>query len=237
MEAKKQRREGALEKSTRTRLDQRSPRALGIQAVAKSIGLELEQVELQPANGVPNFYWALNPLGKTPTFVGADGLVLTECMAIALHVTNKDPTTTLLGSTSLDFVQIIRWISFTNTDVVNRMAAWIRPLIGYTPYSADEVRKAQRETRQAIRVFEDNLRDRKYLVGDRLTLADIMCASLLTFGFAQIFDREWREDFPYFTGWYLMVMHLPIMKAVVPEAPLVEVGLPNAPPTEPFRAP
>ena len=47
--------------------------------------MELEQVELQPANGVPDFYWNLNPLGKTPTFVGADGLVLTECMAIALH--------------------------------------------------------------------------------------------------------------------------------------------------------
>lgn len=27
----------------------------------------------------------INPLGQVPTFVGADGYVLTECMAIALY--------------------------------------------------------------------------------------------------------------------------------------------------------
>ncbi|KAE8375465.1 glutathione S-transferase [Aspergillus bertholletiae] len=215
----------------------RSPRALGILAVAKSIGLELEEVEVQPANFVPDYYWALNPLGKTPTFVGSDGLVLTECMAIALHVTNHDSTTTLLGSSPLDFIQIIRWISLTNTDVVTRMASWVRPLIGYIPYNEDQVLKAQQDTAQAIQIFEDNLCDRKYLVGDRLTLADIMCAGLVTFGFAKIFDREWRKNFPYFTEWYLMIMYMPMMKAVMPEVPLVEVGLPNAPPTEPFKAP
>ncbi|KAL2825414.1 glutathione S-transferase [Aspergillus cavernicola] len=96
-------------------------------------------------------------------------------------------------------------------------ASWVRPLVSYTPYNKDEVLKAQHDTAQAIQIFEDNLRDRKDLIRYRLTLADIMCASLLTFGFAKIFDREWRKGFPYFTEWYLVVMHLPIMKAVVPE--------------------
>ncbi|OJJ82722.1 glutathione S-transferase psoE [Aspergillus glaucus CBS 516.65] len=214
-----------------------SPRALGILAVAKSIGLDLEESELQPVNGVPDFYWKLNPLGKTPTFEGTDGVVLTECMAIALYITNQDPDTTLMGSTSLDFINIIRWISLTNTDVVMRIAAWVRPLIGYVPYCKEGVDKAQHDTAKVIQIFEDHLRDRKYLVSDRLTLADIMCASLLTLGFAKVFDRAWREDFPYFTGWYMMVTHLPIFRAVLPEVPFVAVGLPNAPPTEPFKAP
>ncbi|KAL4919397.1 hypothetical protein BDW62DRAFT_179518 [Aspergillus aurantiobrunneus] len=67
------------------------------------------------------------------------------------------------------------------------MASWLRPLVGYTPHSKEEVLKAQHDTTQAIRIFEDDLRDRRYLVGDWLMLADITCASLLTLGFAKIF--------------------------------------------------
>ena len=128
-------------------------------------------------------------------------------------------------------------MSLTNTDVVTRIARWVRPLIGYTPYSKDEVDKAQSETAQAIRIFENHLRTRTYLVGDSLTLADIMCASLLTFAFAKVFDEAWREGFPGFTAWYVMVTEQAMFRAVLPEAPFVKVGLPNAPPLEPFKAP
>ncbi|KAI9847153.1 MAG: hypothetical protein M1837_003015 [Sclerophora amabilis] len=213
------------------------PRAIGIFAIAKSIGLDLEEIVFQPANGVPEEYRKLNKLGKTPTFVGTDGLILTECAAIALYITRQDPETTLLGATELDFILIIRWLSLTNTDVVTRMAAWVRPLIGYIPYSKEGVENAQRETAQAIQIYEDHLQDRNFLVADRLTVADIVCAGMLSFGFAKIFDKEWRKNFPCFTEWFTMVMGLPILRAVVPNATLVEVGLPNEPPTKPFEAP
>ncbi|KAF3480655.1 hydroxymethylglutaryl-CoA synthase [Arthroderma uncinatum] len=214
-----------------------SPRAIGILAIAKASGLELEEVEIQPANGVPDEYLKLNKLGKTPTFVGADGLVLTECIAIALYITSQDPTSTLLGASEMDFIHILRWLSLTNTDVVTRMADWVRPLIGYTPYSKEAVEKAQRETDQAIQIFEEHLQDRRFLVADRLTLADIFCAGLLTFGFAKVFDEKWRKRFPYFTGWFVSITNLPMFRAVAPVVHMVSVGMPNERPTEPFKAP
>ena len=39
----------------------------------------------EPAKGVSEDYQKLNKLGKVPTFEGADGYVLTECMAIAIY--------------------------------------------------------------------------------------------------------------------------------------------------------
>jgi elongation factor 1-gamma len=45
-------------------------------------------VETNPQDGLSKDYLNLNRLGKTPTFVGSDGTVLTECMAIALHGMN-----------------------------------------------------------------------------------------------------------------------------------------------------
>jgi len=56
---------------------------------AKENGLELEMVEESPFNegGVSAEYKKINKLGKIPTFVGADGFVLTECIAIAIYST------------------------------------------------------------------------------------------------------------------------------------------------------
>lgn len=39
----------------------------------------------EPAKGVSTDYLLLNKLGKVPTFQGADGYVLSECMAIAIY--------------------------------------------------------------------------------------------------------------------------------------------------------
>lgn len=58
--------------------------------MAKANGIELENVHTEPAKGVSQDYLKLNKLGKVPTFEGADGYVLTECMAIAIY--RKSPT-------------------------------------------------------------------------------------------------------------------------------------------------
>ena len=52
-------------------------------AVAKANGLDLDLVYAERDNK-ENFAKLLeiNPLGQVPVFVGADGLVMTECIAI-----------------------------------------------------------------------------------------------------------------------------------------------------------
>jgi len=42
-------------------------------------------VHTEPAKGVSDDYRKLNKLGKVPTFEGADGYILSECMAIAIY--------------------------------------------------------------------------------------------------------------------------------------------------------
>jgi elongation factor 1-gamma len=54
--------------------------------VAKVNGLEIEVVNEEPAKGVSAEYIKnVNGLGKVPSFVGADGFVLSECIAIAVY--------------------------------------------------------------------------------------------------------------------------------------------------------
>lgn len=67
--------------------EQSNPRSTALRAVAKANKLDLEIVHTEPAKGVSTEYLKLNKLGKVPTFEGADGYVLTECMAIAIYRT------------------------------------------------------------------------------------------------------------------------------------------------------
>ncbi|KAI5240582.1 elongation factor 1 gamma [Aureobasidium subglaciale] len=206
------------------------PRSIGILAVAHAIDFDIELVETNPQVGLSEEYLKLNRLGKTPTFVGSDGTVLTECMAIALHVASQDSGSRMLGPTQKDFIYIVQWMSFCNSDVVKRMAAWILPLLGVAPYAPEGVEMAKKQTAQAIQILEDHLRDRRHLVADCLTLADLFCAGLVSFGFAKVFDKAWRAGFPCFTAWYEMVTSLEMYRAVQPETVMVETALePPAP--------
>ncbi len=72
-----------------TILAQGNPRSTAIRAVAKANNVDLEIVETEPGKGVSAEYLKLNKLGKVPTFVGADGYTLHECIAIAIYSTLK----------------------------------------------------------------------------------------------------------------------------------------------------
>jgi len=75
-----------------------NPRSSAILAVAKATNLELELVTIGSSKEAPGEYRALNPLAKIPTFVGSDGYVLSECIAVAIYsALDANPRQTYLG--------------------------------------------------------------------------------------------------------------------------------------------
>ena len=62
--------------------------------MAKANNLELEIVDTEPSKGLSPEYLEINKLGQVPTFVGADGFVLHEAIAIAIYCT-LNPTSWL----------------------------------------------------------------------------------------------------------------------------------------------
>ncbi len=53
--------------------------------MAKANKLDLDLVEYSNSEPRPTEYLKLNPLGRVPSFEGADGYILTECIAIAVY--------------------------------------------------------------------------------------------------------------------------------------------------------
>nr|POF24089.1 elongation factor 1-gamma 1 [Quercus suber] len=213
-----------------------NPRTLAILAVAKANNLNIELVETIPGNGLSEDYLKLNKLGRIPTFEGADGYTLTECIAIAVYtyrhplVTSQNEKTTLLGKTKQDYASILKWMSFANSELLPGLGGWFRPLIGRDPYNKKNVDDAQKATLANAKILEEHFLVNTYLVGERLTLADLFTVAMISRGFQYFFDKQWRDEHPSLTRWYETVYNQDIYSAVAPKFAFTEKALPNTAP-------
>ncbi|TVY81477.1 Elongation factor 1-gamma [Lachnellula suecica] len=176
-----------------------NPRSVAIRAVAKANNVDLDIEETVPEKGVSAEYLKLNGLGKVPTFVGADGYTLHEAIAIAIYITSQNEKTTLLGKTKQDYATILKWMSFFNSEVLTTLGGWFRPLVGRDPYNKKNVEDSSKASLKAVDVVEKHLLNNTYLAGERITLADLFAAGVISRGFQYVFGKEWRAANPNVT--------------------------------------
>lgn len=121
-------------------------------------------------------------------------------------------------------------MSFVNTEVLPPLGTWFRPLIGKDQYNKKNIDDAQARTTASIKVLEEHLTVNTYLVSERLTLADLFAAGILSRGFEYFFDKEWRSAHPALTRWFDTVVNQEIYAAVVGKYNYIEKAIPNTPP-------
>lgn len=170
---------------------------------------------------------------QIPSFVGTDGFTLYEAIAIAIYVTSQNEKTTLLGKTKQDYATILKWMSFFNFEVLPKLGQYFRPLIGRDPYNKKSVEDGQKASYQAIAVIEEHLKHNTYLAGERITLADLFGAGIITRGFQYLLDKKWRAENPNTARWFETITNQPSYLEVIGKAVLVEEALKNQPPKKP----
>lgn len=148
-----------------------------------------------------------------------------------MPVTRQKEETTLLGGNIEEYVDIIKWMSFFNTEIIMPMTQQLLPQIGILPYNKDQVELFTNMTQRSVDVVEEYMRDRAFLVGEQLSLADIFCAGIISLGFDYFYGKVWREANPNVSRWYEMICHQPIYAAVTERFQLIdEPKLTNQPP-------
>jgi elongation factor 1-gamma len=145
-------------------------------------------------------------------------------------VTSQNEKTTLLGKTKQDYASILRWLSFANAELLPSFGAWYRPLKGIDPYNKKNVEDASKAALKKLGVLNTHLTANTYLVGERITLADIFTAALLTRAFATVIDKKVRSDYPAVTRWFQTIVAQPAFKAVVESPVLIEEAIKYTPP-------
>jgi elongation factor 1-gamma len=142
-----------------------------------------------------------------------------------------------LGKTKQDYASILKWLSFFNSEVLPPLGGWFRPLLGKDPYNKKSVEESSQRSLKAFKVVEDHLLRHTYLVGDRITLADLFAAGIAARGFEYFFDKEWRKQNPNVTRWYETVINQPIYSAVAQKQEFLDKpALTNVAPKKPEQA-
>ena len=92
----------------------------------------------------------------------------------------------MLGKTKQDYASILKWMSLANSEVLPSLSSWFGPLIGRDSYNKKNVEESAKATNKAVGVLEGHLLLNTYLVGERLTLADIFSVGVFTRGFQYV---------------------------------------------------
>ncbi|SCU77485.1 LAMI_0A01310g1_1 [Lachancea mirantina] len=169
------------------------------------------------------------PLDRVPDFVGADGFKLTECIAIMYYLVESSGKgkviSKLLGETLQDRSQILRWLSFSNSELLPQTVNVFRPLLGLSPYNKKSVDEAWQRVNVITNEYEKRLSEYTYLATEELSLADLFSAAAFSRGFEHIFTPEWRSQHSAIMRWFRTVIASPYLKSFYADFKYAEKAL------------
>jgi GST-like protein len=173
-------------------------------------------------------FLSLNPNGKIPSIIDPKGpngepLALFESGAILLYLAEK--TGKLLPSDPAKRYETIQWVFF-------QMAA-IGPMFGqlgfFHKFAGREIadkrplERYRAESRRLVGVLDGRLRDRKWIMGNDYTIADISMLGWVRnlIGFSEARELVGFDDFPAVAAWLERGLARPAVQAglQIPQRP------------------
>ncbi|KAL4750274.1 hypothetical protein BDW72DRAFT_213506 [Aspergillus terricola var. indicus] len=189
-----------------------TPRSTTLLALAKLHKLDIKIIHAEKKNREAfEELCKYNPLGQVPTFVGADGFVLSECIPLTLYCNDERAS-----------LRILQWMSFANSDLFPAIGGVFLPRIGQRQIIRQDDGDSLRAMLQRCKYLDEHLKRSRYLVGECLTIADFFTASLLMGAFAA-FRKSMQERFETLCSWYDGVLEVGWFKDVAGGVP--DLGL------------
>jgi elongation factor 1-gamma len=145
------------------------------------------------------------PLGKVPALEGSDGVTLFESNAIAYYVSNEQ----LRGTDARAAAKIQQWINFADNEILPSACKWVFPTLGITQFNKQDTEQAKEHIKRCLNVLNVYLTTRTYLVGERITLADIVTSANLLLLYKQVLEPSFREPYENVNRWFLTIVNHP----------------------------
>jgi elongation factor 1-gamma len=151
------------------------------------------------------------PTGKVPAYENDAGVYLFESNAIAHFLSNEQ----LRGKTLAEQSQVLQWIEYGEREINPTSATLVYPSMGIMQFNKQNHERAKDELKHILQLLNNYLRTKTYLVGERITLADIAVASDLLLLFQWIVEPSLREPYPNVTRWFLTLINQKEFQAVL----------------------
>ncbi|CAG8539117.1 3905_t:CDS:2 [Paraglomus brasilianum] len=200
-----------------------SPRVYEVLLTATYAGIDVKLIEIESASKQSSEYQAKFPHDKLPTFESDNGVVLHESGGISFYIASQQENSPLLGKNKAETAQVVQYLLFANVEIAPYVKTWIEPILGKASYNKPAHNQAVDNLKKSLTSLEKVLQKKTFLVGERITLADIAVSSALYSAFKMVLDVEFRKNYKNVTRWYVTLINQPNFK-VLADASLVDVA-------------
>lgn len=149
----------------------------------------------------------MNPNGKVPVLKTPEG-ALFESGAIARYV-GRLGDKSLYGKNNFEQGQVDQWIDWCTWHVELPAMAWLYPIMGFVPNNNNRTKKAKGDVRNALAILNQHLKTRTFLVGERVSLADIVLACTLKSLYTTVLAPGFRNSFVNTNRWFMTCINQP----------------------------
>jgi elongation factor 1-gamma len=166
-------------------------------------GVEIKVTEIDMKTNIHKSpeWMKVNPFGQVPTAFAGDSGVF-ESNSILRYVARlgakKD---NLYGKDELEASRIDAFLD-SEIAFANAVGPWGAHVSGYRKTDEATIQKSKENTKVVLTGYNRHLEGRDYLVGSRVTIADIGLWCSMTFGMKSLFDKEYISPFGNVTRWY-----------------------------------
>ncbi|ELT98041.1 hypothetical protein CAPTEDRAFT_173297 [Capitella teleta] len=158
------------------------------------------------------------PTGKVPAFESDSGVKLFESNAIAYFLANEE----LRGQTPADAACIQQWIHFADSEILPASCTWVFPCMGIMAFNKQNTERSKEEVKRALAILNAQLATRTFLVGERISLADITVACNLLHLYQYVLEPAFRGEYVNTNRWFNTIINQPNVKAVIGDFKLCE---------------
>jgi elongation factor 1-gamma len=185
--------------------DKANPAAWKILIAAKYAGVTIQtpNFEVGVDNKTPDFE-KKSPLGKVPVLETDHG-ALFEPNSAARFVAKHGKT--LFGSSEFQAAEVDQWIDFAATEIDLPASVWIFPILGYIPNNPLATQRAKGDIRKVLEILNTHLETKTFLVGERISLADIVVATSLHRLYEKVLDATFRKQFVNTNRWFSTIVN------------------------------
>ncbi|KIP10023.1 hypothetical protein PHLGIDRAFT_115839 [Phlebiopsis gigantea 11061_1 CR5-6] len=200
----------------------RGPNGWKVAIVLAELGLTYESVYLDFQKGehkAPGFT-KYNPNGRIPAIIDHrnNDFVLWESDAIIQYLVDKYDTAHRISATGDETYHQLQWLHFqaSGQGPYFGQAVWFAYLHAEKIPSAIE--RYSNETKRVLSVLESVLSKQEWLVGGKLTVADLSFLPWNKSVSKVLFESyDWAQDYPATAAWHNRLSNLPSVKKVYAE--------------------
>ena len=183
-----------------------NPHIVRMFAAELGVSLELIEIDLMAGENRESAYLARNPAGQLPALELDDGEIIAEVTAICEYL-DETGTKTLLGETAAERAQTRMWTRRLDLSICEPMLNGFRyseglPIFQNRMILIPEAAAGLKNVAQdRLAWLDQQMADgRQFIVGERVTLADVFLYCMLTFGNGV--GQPMSPDHTHIAKWY-----------------------------------